>query len=561
MGEEDFFCDVVEGVVSGENSTLIFNKNTSLFSGNNIVIEGKEYEVIRASGKEIVIRYSEDPEQLLGKCARILYVPKTIYHSSFKNSISSSDNICLEEYREQSPSPPSSCPVLSVFCASVTCNFVVSFFGKQYRCPQLFTHSFSTEPLDFSLKGLKIFQVGCGATGNEFSKIALQLGCKEICLFDGDRYSLTNMNRQFLCGEDGCGKNKAEVSKNNLAYWNEFSSVINDNRMNISNINWKEYKQQFLESDVVAITVDNMECRYQMSALCKFYNKIMIECGTDGLHMSSHNYNPSKHTGGYSYREAQGVSVYSCTSKTYFKIDAHAIASCVEEFCSSNPFKCNAEKWFNSMYCEAYQSLDKVEGVKMPIPTKYSDNPRSRRFQECFDKINWNDVSLDVDNDDHLDMIICMSEIACDCFQIDMEKDRHRVAMIAGDKRSSVAISSSGASSLMALQLGSLIRGKKSSCYSFDHRFLSVHKAVPSQSPKECEISFRQRSYDEIVDYLGGNFADISRMILVDAEDNVYLMPHEASYGEQLRTYSKAVKKGIIRIMVESNRDGYCRGI
>merc|ERR1712137_162777 len=70
-----------------------------------------------------------------------------------------------------------------------------------------------------ALKELQVFQVGCGATGCETAKILCEMGVgreKTIVMTDGDAFSPSNMNRQFLCFTSSGFRSKAEVAGKSL---------------------------------------------------------------------------------------------------------------------------------------------------------------------------------------------------------------------------------------------------------------------------------------------------------------------------------------------------------
>lgn len=61
------------------------------------------------------------------------------------------------------------------------------------------------------------FVAGCGGLGGHVATLLARAGVGAFTLCDGDIFSESNLNRQLLCREDNIGKNKAEVTAQELA--------------------------------------------------------------------------------------------------------------------------------------------------------------------------------------------------------------------------------------------------------------------------------------------------------------------------------------------------------
>lgn len=74
------------------------------------------------------------------------------------------------------------------------------------------------------IKHSKIFIAGCGL-GSLIAECALRMGIETICIIDGDRVELSNLNRQNYLLED-IGKMKAERLQKRLAGINPNANII-----------------------------------------------------------------------------------------------------------------------------------------------------------------------------------------------------------------------------------------------------------------------------------------------------------------------------------------------
>lgn len=59
--------------------------------------------------------------------------------------------------------------------------------------------------------------VGCGGLGGFLAECLGRLGVGHLTVVDGDRFEITNLNRQLLSAEDNLGLSKAEEAKKRLA--------------------------------------------------------------------------------------------------------------------------------------------------------------------------------------------------------------------------------------------------------------------------------------------------------------------------------------------------------
>ena len=150
------------------------------------------------------------------------------------------------------------------------------------------------------LKNLNIFMVGAGALGCEFIKnfglMGISCNNGEISITDNDKISLSNLNRQFLF-------NKIDVQENSFK-----SSCVKREALKINkNMNIKAFQLLINETtreifddkfirkqNILVSAVDNIEARKFIDKLCTFYDKILIDSGTEGTKANSDIYIPHK---------------------------------------------------------------------------------------------------------------------------------------------------------------------------------------------------------------------------------------------------------------------------
>lgn len=76
-----------------------------------------------------------------------------------------------------------------------------------------------------SLARKKVAVIGCGGLGGYLIEMLGRLGVRHIHACDGDRFSVSNLNRQLLATEDNLGKNKAEAAAIRMKIVNSEVSV------------------------------------------------------------------------------------------------------------------------------------------------------------------------------------------------------------------------------------------------------------------------------------------------------------------------------------------------
>lgn len=186
------------------------------------------------------------------------------------------------------------------------------------------------------IESLKVIQVGCGATGCETAKLfcEMKVGSNEkghITFIDGDQFSRSNRNRQFLCTESQQFKPKSQVVPNELLKLfptyskDSFSSLqyyLDDSIPNSVDL--------IKANDLICGTVDNKKARIHACELAHLYNKFFIECGTASLAFSGSIYTPAINnmppTAIYSNNSPSNNNLsFNCNPVTYSLRDSHTI--------------------------------------------------------------------------------------------------------------------------------------------------------------------------------------------------------------------------------------------
>ena len=150
------------------------------------------------------------------------------------------------------------------------------------------------------LTNLNIFMVGAGALGCEYVKNfgLMGISCKngKITITDNDTISLSNLNRQFLFHKNDINGNnyKSFCAKREALKINKDLN-IKDYQLLINNETREIFDDEFIEKqDILISAVDNISARKYIDNLCTFYNKILIDSGTEGTKANSDIYYPNK---------------------------------------------------------------------------------------------------------------------------------------------------------------------------------------------------------------------------------------------------------------------------
>ncbi len=122
------------------------------------------------------------------------------------------------------------------------------------------------------LKQAKVLVVGAGGLGCPALLYLAAAGVGTIGIADGDKVSLSNLQRQVLYGVDDIGTNKAEAAKKRLTQLNpEIQLIAIPAFLNVDNI-----LSILGNYDVIIDGSDNFATRYLISDACVMLNKPLV---------------------------------------------------------------------------------------------------------------------------------------------------------------------------------------------------------------------------------------------------------------------------------------------
>ena len=133
-------------------------------------------------------------------------------------------------------------------------------------------HRFSREELLIGAQGLEKLQrarvavFGIGGVGGYVVEALARSGVGALDLFDGDRVSLTNINRQIIALEDTVGRSKVEVARERVLQINP-ECHVQAREMFFTPENAGEV--DFTQYDYVADAIDTVTSKIELLRLCR----------------------------------------------------------------------------------------------------------------------------------------------------------------------------------------------------------------------------------------------------------------------------------------------------
>lgn len=133
-------------------------------------------------------------------------------------------------------------------------------------------HRFSREELLIGPEGLQKLQnarvavFGVGGVGGYVMEALARSGVGALDLFDGDRVSLTNINRQIIALEDTVGRSKVEVARERVLQINP-ECHVQAREMFFTPENAGEV--DFTQYDYVADAIDTVTSKIELLRLCR----------------------------------------------------------------------------------------------------------------------------------------------------------------------------------------------------------------------------------------------------------------------------------------------------
>lgn len=130
------------------------------------------------------------------------------------------------------------------------------------------------------LEQSKVVVVGAGGLGSPVLTYLTCAGIGEITIIDYDTVTESNLNRQFLYGENDFNKQKASIAHKVL---NNKNSRIKIHSI-IEKLNENNIKELLSDADVVIDCVDNVETRLIVNRGCLQMDIPLIEGGVSGFY-------------------------------------------------------------------------------------------------------------------------------------------------------------------------------------------------------------------------------------------------------------------------------------
>jgi adenylyltransferase/sulfurtransferase len=128
------------------------------------------------------------------------------------------------------------------------------------------------------LSGARVLVLGAGGLGSPLLYYLVAAGVGFITVVDGDRISESNLNRQILYTETDLGCLKAERAAERLRALNSAVRI----KSIAARFTEANGPAMVVESDLVALALDNRETRLLANRLCVEHGKPLVDGGIDG---------------------------------------------------------------------------------------------------------------------------------------------------------------------------------------------------------------------------------------------------------------------------------------
>lgn len=139
--------------------------------------------------------------------------------------------------------------------------------------------SFSKKELE-KIYNTKVAVIGCGGLGGYIIQELVQFGIRELVIVDGDKFELTNLNRQLYCNEDNLGIFKVVQAKRSAEKVNSAVMIIAyDKKFDAEN-----GLEILKDCDIVIDGVDSIQTRFVIAALASQLNIPYVCCSVAGFY-------------------------------------------------------------------------------------------------------------------------------------------------------------------------------------------------------------------------------------------------------------------------------------
>jgi len=228
----------------------------------------------------------------------------------------------------------------------------------------LFGKSFQNE-----ICNQKIFLVGCGALGCEYLKglslMGVGTGSKgKVWCTDMDRIEVSNLSRQFLFRSVHVSQPKSKIAAMQAKTMNPAFNV-ESLEMKV----WSEtedfFNDEFWENlDLCWNALDNVQARKYTDSKCLFYNKPLLESGTQGTKCNSEVIIPYKTKSYNDGEEVEAEGIPMCTLQNF----PYQIEHCIE--------------WARSEFTGLFESCPKTYNTFVEDPKKFFEQVETAQGEE-----------------------------------------------------------------------------------------------------------------------------------------------------------------------------------
>ena len=141
----------------------------------------------------------------------------------------------------------------------------------------------------FSLNGFTAAVIGVGGLGCNIAVHLAGAGIGRLFLFDFDKISESNLNRQFLYTKNDIGKEKVYIAKERLSLYSP-DCEISAFQIKITE---SSVPDKLSECDIIFLAVDNKNARTVISDYCEKNGIPLVLGGIDGFFGKTYLYIPS----------------------------------------------------------------------------------------------------------------------------------------------------------------------------------------------------------------------------------------------------------------------------
>lgn len=219
------------------------------------------------------------------------------------------------------------------------------------------------DSLSNKVSSAKVLIVGAGGIGCELLKNIVLLGFADVHIVDLDTIDLSNLNRQFLFGQEHIKKSKAIIAKQTASKFNPNVNIVayHDNIKDTKfNIDW------FRQFDIVFNALDNLDARRHVNKMCLVANVPLVESGTAGFN------------GQVQVIKGGVTECYDCNPKPTTK----SFPVCTIRSTPSQPIHCIV--WAKSyLFAQLFEASDELQVTHDDPSNDESLEERSNRQKEA----------------------------------------------------------------------------------------------------------------------------------------------------------------------------------